>query len=160
MSLTIIAIIIIVGLILISTEVFLVPGSTFVGVIGLLVVGLGVYTAFESHGFRIGAGILVGSGFAIGGLTYVALKRIGSSKFTLNDAVNGKVNEFDYSHINIGDEGVTLTALRPEGNAIINDQKVIVYSKGAYVDSNQTIVVASIKHNKIFNYLSAQTASF
>jgi membrane-bound ClpP family serine protease len=121
-----------------------------VGVIGLVVVGLGVYMGFESHGFTVGASILVGSGLVIGGLTYVALKRIGNSKFTLNDAIDGKVNEFDYSGINIGDEGVTLTALRPEGNAIINDQKVIVYSKGAYIDSGKNVMVVSIKHNKIF----------
>jgi membrane-bound ClpP family serine protease len=150
MSLTIIVVIILIGLLLVSTEIFLVPGSTFVGVIGLVVIGVGVYLGFESHGFTIGAGILVGSGLITGGLTYVGLKRISSSKFTLNDAVDGRVNEFDYSNINIGDEGVTLTALRPEGNAIVKDQKVIVYSKGEYVDAGKNIIVVNIKNNKIF----------
>lgn len=150
MSLTLIAIIIILGLLLVVTEVFLVPGSTFVGVIGLLVVGLGIYYAFESYGFTTGAGILVGSGAIIGVLTYIGIQRMSNGKFTVKTEIDGKVNEFDYSHINIGDEGVTLTALRPEGKAIINDDRVTVFSKGFYMDTDTPIVVIAIKNNKIF----------
>ena len=150
MSLTLIAIIIVLGLLLVVTEVFLVPGSTFVGVIGLLVVGVGIYYAFESYGFTTGAGVLVGSGVIISVLTYIGLKRMSNSKFTVKSSIDGKVNEFDYSHINIGDEGVTLTALRPEGKAIINEERVTVYSKSFYIDTETAIVVVGIKNNKIF----------
>lgn len=150
MSLTLIAIIIILGLLLVVTEVFLVPGSTFVGVIGLLVVGLGIYYAFESYGFTTGAGILVGSGAIIGVLTYIGIQRMSNGKFAVKTEIDGKVNEFDYSNIDVGDEGVTLTALRPEGKAIINDDRVTVFSKGFYIDTETPIVVTAIKNNKIF----------
>ena len=149
MSLTLITVVILIGLLLIVTEVFLVPGSTFVGVLGLIVVGVGIYYSFESFGFRTGAAILVGSGVVITALTYIGLKRMSNSKFTVKAAIDGKVNEFDYSHINIGDEGVTLTALRPEGKAIINDERITVFSKGFYIDTNMPVVVVNIKENKI-----------
>jgi len=64
--------------------------------------------------------------------------------------IDGHVNEFDYSNISVDDIGVTITALRPEGRAMINDERVIVYSKGFYIDTNQEVVVVKIKDNKIF----------
>ncbi len=150
MSLTIIALILVIGFVLVATEVFLVPGTTVVGVIGLGVIGIGVYYAFKDYGMLVGGGVFLGTALLMGVLTSVGLKRMEKSKFNVKAVIDSKVNEFDYSNINIGDEGVTLTALRPEGNAMINDEKVIVYSKGFYMDSDTIITVVKIKDNKIF----------
>lgn len=150
MSLTIIALIILIGLLLVVTEVFLVPGTTFVGIAGILIVAIGVYYSFANFGFSTGAGTLVGAGLVIGLLTYIGLKRMSKSKFAVNEKLEGKVNEFDYSHINVGDEGITITALRPEGKAIINDDRVTVFSMEFYMDPETKIEVVKIKENKIF----------
>ncbi|MCP4121891.1 MAG: hypothetical protein GY751_09075 [Bacteroidetes bacterium] len=150
MSLTVIILILVVGLLLVVTEVFLVPGTTIVGAIGLVVLGIGVYYAFRVHGFMIGGTALVGSGLAIILLTSVGIKRLSKSKFNVRAEIDGHVNEYDYSNISERDEGVTVTALRPEGRAMINEERVIVYSKGFYIDTNQAIVVVKIKDNKIF----------
>ena len=150
MSLTIIIIILIIGLLLVVTEVFLVPGTTIVGLSGLIVLGIGIYYAFKVHGFVVGGSALVGSGIAIGLLTSVGIKRLSNSRFNMRAEIDGKVNEFDYSNISAGDEGITLTALRPEGRAMINNERVIVYSQGFYIDTEKEIVVLKIKDNKIF----------
>ena len=115
MSLTIIAVILLIGFLLVSTEVFIVPGTTFVGIIGLGIIGIGVYYAFKGYGAMTGGGILLGTAVLIGVLTSVGLKRMENSKFNVRAIIDSKVNEYDYSNIEIGDEGVTLTALRPEG---------------------------------------------
>lgn len=150
MSLTLIAIILLTGFLLISVEVFLVPGTTVVGISGLVVLGIGVYLAFHYHGLQVGGGILLGSGLLVGVFTSIGLKRISKGKFSVHEAIDGKVNEFDYTGIEIGDEGLALTALRPEGRAMIKDKRVIVYSKGFYIDSDTNVVVVKIKDNKIF----------
>ena len=150
MSITIIIMILIVGLLLIVTEVFLVPGTTFVGAIGLIVLGVGVYYAFQEHGVQVGGTVLIASALLIGVLTAIGIKRLPESKFNVKATIDSKVNIFDYSHIDIGAEGVTLTALRPEGRAMIGDERIIVYSKGFYIDPDIEIVVVQKKDNKIF----------
>ncbi len=150
MSLTIIALIVLAGLLLISVEVFLVPGTTIVGVFGLIVLGFGVYYAFRDEGVALGSAILLGSGLLVGVLTYFGIMRMENSKFNVKTAIDSKVNVHDYSHIKIGDEGVTLTALRPEGRAMINEERLTVHSKGFYIDTDIAIIVVKVKDNKIF----------
>ncbi|MEZ5004219.1 MAG: NfeD family protein [Chitinophagales bacterium] len=150
MSLTIIALIVLAGLLLISVEVFLVPGTTIVGVFGLIVLGVGVYFAFTEEGVTMGSSILLGSALLVAGLTYFGFKRMENSQFNVKTIIDSKVNTFNYSNIEVGDEGKTLSALRPEGRAMIKEERVIVYSKGFYIDEDTAIVVVKIKDNKIF----------
>lgn len=150
MSVTVILLVLLVGLLLVVTEVFLVPGTTVVGLIGLLVTGIGVYYGFHDHGFLTGGAMLLGSALAIGLLTAVGIRRLSRSEFNVRTEIDGRVNEFDYSRIQVGDEGVTVTALRPEGRAMINGDRVIVHSKGFYIDTNQPVIVVKVRENKIF----------
>ncbi len=71
--------------------------------------------------------------------------------------VDGKVNVDDFSAYAIGDKGKAITALRPEGKAIIypannitNDQRITVYSIGDFIDEKTAIKIIKIEHNKIF----------
>lgn len=150
MTLTVVVLLLLVGLILIATEAFLVPGTTFVGGIGLVVLGVGVYYAFQEYGVQTGGAVLLGSALLIGLLTWAGIKRLPNSQFNVKATIDGRVNQFDYSGIEVGDEGITLTALRPEGRAMIRDERVIVYSKGFYIDTDTEVVVVKIKDNKIF----------
>lgn len=150
MSLTLILIILAIGLLLVVTEVFLVPGTTFVGIAGLVVLGVGLLYAFRGYGVALGGALLLGCALVIGVLTAVGIRKMSDSRFNVKETIDSKVNIFDYAHISEGDEGVTLTALRPEGRAMIGDDRVIVYSKGFYIDTDTEIVVVKIKDNKIF----------
>ena len=150
MSITIIGVIILLGLLLVVTEIFLTPGTTFVGIAGLIVLGIGIYYSFAEYGLTIGASVLLGSALLIGLLTYKGIQRMENSQFSVKATIDSKVNEFDYSNIDVGDEGTTITALRPEGKAYINDDRVTVFSNGEYIDPDSTIVVIKIVDNKIF----------
>jgi membrane-bound serine protease (ClpP class) len=50
----------------------------------------------------------------------------------------------------VGEEGVTVSQLRPNGKALINDEKMEVYSLGEYVDINVKVKVIKIADSKIF----------
>jgi membrane-bound serine protease (ClpP class) len=52
--------------------------------------------------------------------------------------------------VNVGDTGITISALRPTGTASINDQKVEVIADGDFIPANQTIEVVQRIDHKIF----------
>ena len=150
MNLAFIAGIIILGLVIIMVEVFLVPGTTIIGVIGGIIVVVGVYLSYSEHGVKVGNVTLAISGAATGILLYLGFKAYTSRKFSLNDTLEGKVNVLDESLAVVGDKGVTASYLRPNGKAIINDRKIEVYSRGEYIESGVEVEVVKIQGNKIF----------
>ncbi len=150
MDIWLIAGIIIFGLIVIMVEIFLVPGTTLIGVIGGIIVVIGIYFSFAEHGTKVGSITLALSTIATGLLMYAGFKAYTSKKFSLNDTVSGRVNEPEENFPKVGDEGVTVSFLRPNGKAIINGNKTEVYSLSEYIESSKKIKVVKISENKIF----------
>ena len=57
----------------------------------------------------------------------------------------------DFTNFKLGDKGVTLTNLRPEGKAIFgDDERITVYSIGEFIDKDAHVTIVKIEHNKIF----------
>ena len=54
-------ILVLVGLTLIYLELIFVPGTTILGLIGLVLTGVGIYITFDSYGTTSGSWVLVGS---------------------------------------------------------------------------------------------------
>lgn len=150
MSLTLAGAVILLGLLLIMAEVFLIPGTTVVGIVGGIIVVTGVYLTYSHHGVKTGNIALVISLTATGILTYLGFKAYSSRKFSLNDVLEGRVNLSENESIRVDDEGVTVSNLKPNGKAMIKDNKVEVYSLGGYIDRNIPIKVVKIRENKIF----------
>jgi membrane-bound ClpP family serine protease len=150
MSLTIIIFIILIGLIFITIEFFLIPGTTITGIIGGILIVLGIFFAYRHHGVQAGNITLVASGLASFALIIAGFKVITSKKVTLNEYVSDKVNVFENVHIKPGDEGEAFNDLRPNGKGLFNDERIEVYSSGAYIKKGEKIVVVKISGNKIF----------
>lgn len=150
MDLAFIAGIIVLGLVIIMVEIFLVPGTTIIGVVGGIIVVAGVYLSYSEHGSRVGNITLAISGAATGLLLYIGFKAYSSRRFSLNETLEGRVNVFDEQLAAVGDKGTTFTYLRPNGKANINNQKVEVYSLGEFIESGVDVEVIKISGNKIF----------
>lgn len=150
MDVWVVAAVIAFGLLLILVEVFLIPGTTFVGLVGTMVVIAGVVVAYVDHGTKAGNIAFGISAVASGILVYIGFKAYTSRKFSLNDVIDGKVNELEDTEIRPGEKGETITNLRPNGKAIFGDKKIEVYSLGEFIDDRQPIEVAKISGNKIF----------
>ncbi len=141
--------IIILGLLLIVLEVFVVPGTTVVGIAGIILMAIGIFYTYDIYGNRIGtyslAGVLLFSFLAI-----IIGFKIGVWKpFMLKDTVEGKAYKIDESVIKVGDKGKTLTDIRPIGKAIINGKKHEVETHVGYINKNKSIEVIKIANNKI-----------
>ena len=149
MEWTIVISLIAIGLVLLLVEILFVPGTTIVGILGFIVLGIGVWLSFKYFGSEVGW-ITLGSTAVGAGLTlYVSFKSNLWSRFALNASNTGKVNE-DPVGLSVGDEGVTLSALRPIGKAEIAKKTFEVKTLGSYVEAGQRIRIIQINLNQIF----------
>lgn len=137
------------GVLLFIAEVFLFP-SGILGKVGLVVTVTGLVFAYKLFGFNAGTLCLFGAFIINGALLYFGADRISKSKMAMRQTSDGKVNIFSDFGLKIGDKGVTITDLRPEGKAIFNNDKITIWSFNGFVDANANIEIIQIKDNKIF----------
>ena len=132
-------------------EIFLIPGTALLSLLGFVIIGIGVYFAYSGYGSSVGNWFLAGSIIGIGLTLYIGYKRMQSKKWALFNYADGKVNNEDVSEYSVGEKGKTISALRPEGKAVFsNDERITVYSMGEFIDVNQEVIIIKIDHNKIF----------
>lgn len=142
--------IIVLGILMVVLEILVIPGTTVVGIIGGVLMGTGVVLAYGTQdNAMIGHYVLAGTSVATVILLYWSYIVLRSKKYSLYDVIDGKVNELESGLVNVGDEGVTLSTLRPEGKARINDKTFAVFSQGEMIDANVSITVLKINGNKI-----------
>lgn len=141
---------IVLGLGLIIVEIIFVPGTTIVGIGGLLCAGYGVYLSYDYFGNTTGGWVLGFTGLTALIMLVYALKSNAWDRFSLKDSNKGRVND-DYSYkLSIGDEGEAISSIKPIGKALIADKEVEVRSLGTYIDAGQRIKIIRVDNNRIF----------
>lgn len=137
------------GLGLIIVEVIFVPGTTIVGILGIILAGFGVYLSFTNFGNNVGTIVLVGTGIIATLALVISFRKGVWKKFALKDQISSKFNEHIEISTQEGDEGVALSSLRPFGKAEIKERVFEVKTNGNYVDAGEKIKVIKIDKNKI-----------
>lgn len=140
---------IIFGLALLLAEIIFVPGTTLVGLFGFIFLVVGVSLSFKYFGSEIGWITVGGSSVVAGVLVYFAFKSNFWRKFSLKSSIDSKVNEGELDGLTLGDEGITMSALRPSGKAELGDKTFEVRTQGTYVDSGTRIRIIKILSNQI-----------
>lgn len=138
-----------IGLALIIAEIVFIPGTTLVGVLGLVFAIAGIVISYEHFGSDVGFYILIGMGATTAAALYYSFKSGVWSKFSLKTSSNSKVNEGMVAALTIGDEGKTLSTLRPVGKAKFKEQEYEVKTLGDYVDHGMPIRIKLIMSNQI-----------
>jgi membrane-bound ClpP family serine protease len=149
MTLSLIIALILVGIILILIEIFITPGI-IVGTIGFILLGIGVYGGYSTLGQSTGNVILISTSVFVAIALYFSFRDGAWNRFASTDTIIGKANNLDQINVNVGDKGITISALRPTGTASINDQKVEVIADGDFIPANQAIEVIQRIDHKIF----------
>ncbi|MEN8248028.1 MAG: NfeD family protein [Bacteroidota bacterium] len=141
---------ILIGLALVVIELIFIPGTTVVGIIGVICVGFGLVLVFNNFGTTAGWTVTGVTGvFSLGVLIY-AFRSGAWNKFALKQTIDSRVNEDIPIDLEIGDEGITRSALRPIGKGEFKDREYEVRSLGELVDSNTRIKVIKVDNRKIF----------
>lgn len=140
---------ILIGIILIIVEILFVPGTTIVGVFGLIILGVGIYFTYDTYGTSIGNWTLLAAALVTGLLIYYSFKS-GTWLWLANDQViDSKVSQKFLAKLKVGDIGIALSALRPMGSGMFNDNKFEVESEGNFLDANTQIKIIELKNNRI-----------
>jgi len=137
------------GLILIIVEVVLIPGTTFIGVIGFIMAMIGVWQGYTDHGIVVGS-IMLASVAGVSALVFwLCIKFEVWSWFALKNKMSARVNEDLLKDVEVGQTGITLSVLRPAGKANINEKNLEVHTLGLYVEPGTTVRIISVEQYKI-----------
>lgn len=138
------------GLILIVVEIIFVPGTTFVGITGLISTIIGVYFSFVFFGSSIGFGFLAFSMVLFAFALYFGFRGKTWDRFSLKHSIRSKVNEGLTSDLQVAQRGVALSSLRPIGKAEFEGKSYEVKSHGDYVESGTAVEIIKIEVNNIY----------
>ncbi len=163
----------VVGIVLILIEIFVLPGFGIAGVTGLilLVFSLGV-SLIGNVWFSFPTGPAIASAvwtLAITMLLLVALL-ISLGKYMPRSQRFGQLvlaselsSSLGYTAAETRDDllgvtGETLTALRPSGMAMLNDQRVDVVTSGEYIPAGEIVLVMSVNDGRVQVRMANRTA--
>ncbi len=152
MSLLFAILIIVMGFILLLMEIFLIPGLTIFGIMGILAVLGGIVYSYFSIGTTFAIYAFLGSA-AISGIlvTWVTKtkawdKLVQHTSENLLDGFRSSNEDLEFLR---GKKGYALTRLRPSGTAIIDEQRVDVVSEGIFIDKDTPLEVVKVAGNKV-----------
>ena len=148
MSVIIISLLLI-GLALVIVEVVFVPGTTIVGIIGVIFIGSGVIISYRHFGSETGLYILVGMGVITAVALFFSFRSDAWSRFANKSAMNSKVNEGSTASLKVGDEGTALSVLRPMGKVDFQNGQFEVKTLGDYVDVGTRVKIVHIDASQI-----------
>ncbi len=136
------------GIIFLVAELIFIPGTTVVGVAGLVCIGVGIWFGYSNFGNETGTYILSGTVIISGVTLFYSLKSGAWKKFSLKTTINSKVNEGQDSLL-IGDVGETNSALRPYGSVTFDNKVWEVQSLSGLIDAGKQVKIVQIKGRKI-----------
>ena len=142
--------IILLGLVLVFLEIFLIPGTTLFGIVGGVALVIGVLLVYSTYGSKWGNITALTTGVAVVISVIVGFKVIQSNKLAMKAEITGKVNEIEKHLYNIGDKGIAVSELRPNGKGMFNGNKIDIYSNGEYIQRDTAVEIIKITNDKIF----------
>ncbi|HKR05199.1 MAG TPA: NfeD family protein [Bacteroidia bacterium] len=148
MLFTSIILLILIGIVLVVLEILILPGLIS-GIIGSILIIIGILWMYKAFGSTVGNYTALGTAVLTLGAIIYSLKSKAWQRFGLQDSLKGKTNEVDTLELAEGDEGVTISALRPMGTVMINEKRIEAQTNGELIPSNTLITILKILPNKI-----------
>lgn len=148
MDLLFIILLLVCGMALIVLELVAIPGTTIAGLAGVGLSIWGIYRVFVGYGSFLGGMVIVFDVLVCLILLIFTLKSKLWKRFAQKEEISSKVNEIK-TVVNVGDRGKTITRLAPMGTALINNERMEVYTSTSFLDPETEIVVEEVSGSKI-----------
>lgn len=136
------------GVFLLFVEVIFVPGTTFVGLIGVLLATAGIWIAYATLGASNGHIVLALTILSSALLVFYSFRRKSWNRFALKDTIDGHVNAKPELLME-GLTGKAVSALRPSGTANFEEGHYEVHTRGEYLSAGTPIRIVRIINHKI-----------
>lgn len=140
---------IVIGLVLIIVELIFVPGVTIVGILGFILAAVGIWISYAALGTNTGHLVLAATVLSGGLALFYSFRSDAWSRFALKDSNKSRVNEDNPHLLEVGEEGTTVSALRPQGTAIFQGRRHEVQTVGTFLPPNTPVRIIKIVANKI-----------
>lgn len=139
------------GFLLLFAELFIVPGVTFVGIAGTLLLGVGVWQIYELYGTITGHLSLLVMLLLSTWVIWKSFKTRFWKKFELHQQIESKSAE-DAEQLGLqpGQAGKATTALRPQGTVKFGAIQVEVESLSGWVDRGSVVEISHLEGKKVF----------
>lgn len=139
---------ILVGILLLILEILMLPGL-IAGIIGSAMIIVGVYITYHTYGNTVG-NIVAVSSFVLSALAlYFSFRYNVWKRFSLHHANHSNIARVDALNIKVGDIGHSISAIRPMGTAMFDNEKVEVQTFGEMIDTNTDVEVVQVMPNKL-----------
>jgi len=147
-SALIIAVVLIIGLILLFTEVAVVPGFGVAGALGLMALAAGAIAAWTELG-PLWGGVTAGASLVAAGIILLWLPRTRFARAVVLEHSQAAAHSQEDRSDLLGRRGTTVTPLRPIGRVRFGSDEVDVMTEGEYVDSHQEVEVMTVEGPRI-----------
>lgn len=148
MTPVIIIAVLVVGMLLLFTEVAVLPGFGVAGFLGILALGAGAVAAWTElgplWGGLTGGLALIAAGFLI----YWVPRSRAARHIVLEHSQADAVSQRNRSDL-IGRRGFTVTPLRPIGRVRFGREEVDVETEGEYIESNREVEVTTVEGPRV-----------
>lgn len=149
MTIFILSCLLIIGLVLFLIEVFLLPGTTIVGVIGLLVSLVGVYYAYISFDFTTAMWIAGATTLCNVAVIWYGFTSGVWNRFSLKSKLEGGAFDGRTAGLAIGMPGVAISDIKPFGKASFDDHIFEVKSESGFIEVGKNVSIIKIENNKV-----------
>ena len=148
MTALIIAVVLVLGLILLFTEVAVVPGFGVAGALGLMALAAGAIAAWTELG-PLWGGVTGGVSLVAAGVILLWLPRTRIGRTVVLEHSQAEAHSQEDRRDLVGRRGTTVTPLRPIGRVRFGSDEVDVMTEGEYVDSDQEVEVMSVEGPRV-----------
>jgi membrane-bound ClpP family serine protease len=148
MTWTAIVILLLIGILLITLEIVALPGA-IAGIVGVIMLGVGVWQSYATYGIVSGNIVLLVSVVVCILLLVFFMRSKTWRFFGLKTEIDSKVNTIDENLLTVGVRGRTVSRLAPTGKANINGQIVEVHTVSEFVNENEEVEITKIEGYKI-----------
>gem|GEM_PF-783505 len=150
MGLTSLIFLIAIGFAVLMVELFFLPGTSFFGAIGVLIMIVGIVLTYMNHGANTGHATLVLTSIVSVVATFIAFRKFTNSDLGLKAELDGRVNELKDLKVDVLDRGVAFGDIKPQGRARIGGNLYNVDSLGEFIEDKRDIEIVKITDQKIF----------
>ncbi|MCR9017451.1 NfeD family protein [Aquiflexum gelatinilyticum] len=138
-----------IGLILVIAEILFVPGTTVVGIIGVLVTAVGIYYAFVTFDRQVASMVLVASLVLNFGALIYGFRTGAWKKFALKSAIKSRAFDDRLKGLEVGMKGITISDVKPIGKAEIGEGIYEVKSESGFISVGTSVFITKLENNTI-----------
>ena len=138
-----------IGLILVIAEILFVPGTTVVGIIGVLVTAVGIYYAFVTFDNQVAGLVLIAALVLNFGAIIYGFRTGAWKKFALKSAIKSRAFDDRLKGLEVGMKGITISDVKPIGKAEIGEGIYEVKSESGFISVGTSVFITKLENNTI-----------